>query len=117
METNGVHHVSINVDDVEATTAFYTDIFGFEVLPRPELGVNGTWLAINEIQELHLIEADVPTPLGQHFSLRVAEIDDAVAELREKGLEVRGPSDLPNGARQAFVADPSGNLVEITQPA
>ncbi|MDH3752766.1 MAG: VOC family protein [Acidimicrobiia bacterium] len=117
MMISGVHHVSINVDDLEATRAFYVDTLGFELLPRPDLGIAGAWLGMADGRQLHLIEGTVPPGLGQHFALHVADIDAAIAELRTGGLEVSDPSAFPDGARQAFLSDPSGNLVELNQPA
>ena len=38
MELGTVHHVSINVADVEGTAPFYTDVLGMEVLDRPDFG-------------------------------------------------------------------------------
>ncbi|MEY2470503.1 MAG: Glyoxalase/Bleomycin resistance protein/Dioxygenase superfamily, partial [Actinomycetota bacterium] len=39
MESTGVHHVSINVDDVAAAVRFYTDVLGLtERDDRPDFG-------------------------------------------------------------------------------
>jgi glyoxylase I family protein len=46
----------------------------------------------------------------------VADLNATVARLREEGLSVGDPSPVGTG-RQAFVRDPSGNLVELHQPA
>jgi catechol 2,3-dioxygenase-like lactoylglutathione lyase family enzyme len=54
----------------------------------------------------------VPSPNGQHFALLVEDIDATVAELRAAGVTISDPSPVGAG-RQAFVTDPSGNLVEI----
>lgn len=41
----GLHHVSINVDDVDAARAFYVDALGLEVRSdRPNLGFGGAGL-------------------------------------------------------------------------
>lgn len=50
--------------------------------------------------------------LGQHFAIRVADLDGAVAELRGRGVPVGDPSPVGPG-RQTFVADPAGNTVEL----
>src|ERR1700729_4085824 len=40
----GVHHVSLNVDDVDAALAFYTDRLGLVVRPdRPDFDFPGAW--------------------------------------------------------------------------
>ena len=57
-------------------------------------------------------ETATPPALGQHFAIRVADLDGAVAELRAGGIELADPSPVGPG-RQTFVADPAGNTVEL----
>jgi catechol 2,3-dioxygenase-like lactoylglutathione lyase family enzyme len=112
MEPLAVHHVSINVSDVEAALAFYTDVLGATLrTDRPDFGFGGAWLDLGA-QQVHLIEAPVPPDLGQHFAVRVGDLDDAVAELRSKGVAVGDPSPVGSG-RQAFLHDPAGNTIEL----
>jgi glyoxylase I family protein len=108
----GLHHVSINVSDLDRSVAFYTETLGLAVDPnRPGLAVDGVWLNLPSGQ-LHLIVGEVPPANGQHFAVGVSDLDDAVAELRGAGVAVRGP--FPVGdARQAFVSDPDGNAIEL----
>jgi glyoxylase I family protein len=112
VKPTGIHHVSINVTDLERSTAFYTEVLGLSVDPtRPELSVDGVWLNLPSGQ-LHLIVGDVPAAKGQHFAVGVVDLDDAVAELQGSGVDVRGP--FPVGAaRQAFLSDPDGNAIEL----
>jgi glyoxylase I family protein len=65
---------------------------------------------------VHLIEGRPPDGVGQHFALLVDDLDGVVAELRERAIEVSDPTPVGSG-RQAFVTDPSGNLVELHQAA
>ena len=115
MEILGVHHVSINVNDTEDAVAFYTDVLGLRRRDdRPDFGFGGAWLDLGE-QQLHLIEVPVPEDLGQHFAVRVDDLDAAVDHLRARGVTVSDPS--PVGAsRQAFLSDPSGNRIELHEP-
>jgi glyoxylase I family protein len=53
---------------------------------------------------------------GQHFALRVADLDAAKADLESKGVKVSEPSQLGDICRQSFFQDPTGNLIEINQP-
>jgi glyoxylase I family protein len=109
----GIHHVSVNVADVQAAARFYVDVLGFELRDdRPaDLGVEGAWLDAGE-QQLHLIAGATPAAAGQHFAVLVDDLDAAVAEARSFGIEVTDPSPVGSG-RQAFLADPSGNTVEL----
>ena len=114
MQPLGVHHVAIDVDDVDEAVAFYTGVLGLTLRPdRPDVGIAGAWLDAGA-QQVHLLAAPVPPTLGQHFALLVDDLDAVVAELRGRGLDVRDPSELP-ASRQSVVTDPSGNVVELHQ--
>ena len=114
MKPLAVHHVSINVDDVQAGIAFYTDVLGLSQRgDRPDFGFGGAWLDAGG-QQVHLIEGDVPERRGQHFALLVDDLDQVVAELRQRGLRVSDPSPVGT-SRQSFVNDPAGNQIELHQ--
>ena len=114
MRPLAVHHVSINVADVEVARRFYVDQLGLtERDDRPDFGFGGAWLEAGG-QQVHLIEAEPAAAVGQHFAVLVDDLAGAVAELRTLGLEVGDP--VPVGSNlQAFLHDPSGNLVELHQ--
>jgi glyoxylase I family protein len=111
----GLHHVSINVPDVPAGTAFYCDLLGLvQDHERPDFGFGGAWLNAGN-QQVHLIEGATPPKMGQHFALLYDDLDGVVEDLRARGLEVGDP--VPSGPnhRQAFVTDPWGNVIELHQ--
>ena len=116
MRPLAVHHVSINVDDLDVAIGFYVDVLGLRLrTDRPELRVEGVWLDAGG-QQVHLIVNRVPAGEGQHFALQVDDIDAAVTELRAHDLQVSDP--VPIGtSRQSFLADPAGNLIELHEPA
>lgn len=108
----GVHHVSINVDDVDAARRFYVDVLGLtERTDRPAFAFDGAWLDLG-LQQVHLIDAPPPAELGQHFAIAVGDLEAVVAELRAKGVEVTDPKAV-GARRQSFLHDPCGNLVEL----
>lgn len=112
MQPTGIHHVSINVSDLPAAVAFYTEHLGLTLrADRPDLAVDGAWLDLGPGQ-VHLIVGQVPPDRGQHFAIGVPDLDEAVAELRASGIEVSGPSPI-GGNRQAFLSDPDGNRIEL----
>jgi len=116
MRPVAVHHVSLNVDDVEAALRFYCDVLGLEARSdRPDFPFGGAWLGAGG-QQVHLIEGEAPPNLGQHFALLVEDLDDTVAELRGRGLEVSDPRPVGTSL-QSFVTDPAGNRVELHQVA
>jgi catechol 2,3-dioxygenase-like lactoylglutathione lyase family enzyme len=116
MDLLAVHHVSLNVDDVERAGAFYVDVLGLSPIDRPDLGVPGRWLSCGST-EVHLVEvgADHQAPAGQHLAFQVADVDRAREEIQATGAEVTEVMDIGAG-RQAFFTDPAGNLIELNQP-
>jgi catechol 2,3-dioxygenase-like lactoylglutathione lyase family enzyme len=119
---SGVHHVSFLVDDLDASIAFYRDLLGCEQIPRPALQSQGVWLRTGGT-EVHLItrEKDGPGPRAtspdiayvNHIAFLVTDLGAVTARLARAGCEVaQGDPGLP----QAFVLDPSGNLLELNQP-
>jgi catechol 2,3-dioxygenase-like lactoylglutathione lyase family enzyme len=114
MRPLALHHVSLNVDDVDAALDFYTGVLGLAArTDRPAFAFGGAWLDAGG-QQVHLIEGRPPTALGQHFALLVDDLDATVAELRGRGIEVSDPGPVGTSL-QAFLSDPSGNLVELHQ--
>ena len=111
---NGVHHVSINVDDVEACRVFYVDVLGFGEIDRPDLGIGGAWLQMGA-QELHLIELPLVDGSGPHFALAVDDLAEARAEVVAKGVEVSEIGTIEGVCLQAFLHDPAGNQIELNQ--
>ena len=117
MQLRDVHHVSLNVGDVAEAGRFYREVLGLEQITRPDFGVPGMWLQAEQVQ-VHLIEVDDHVaPDGQHFALAVDDLDGAVAELTAAGVTVSEPIEIPGAGRQAFLHDPSGNMIELNQPA
>jgi glyoxylase I family protein len=115
----GVDHVAINVNDVPGGITFYTETMGLvQNFTRPDFGFPGAWLDTGSGQQIHLIEATVPTNVGQHFALTFDDLGAAVAELRARGLQVTDPVDVgTTGRLQAFTSDPWGNGIELHQRA
>jgi glyoxylase I family protein len=113
--SKGVHHVSINVDDVERTRDFYIETLGFESIDRPDLGIGGAWLRMGP-QQLHLIELPLVGGFGPHFAIEVDDIEKARSVLTERGVTVSDTSPIDGVCLQAFFHDPAGNQIELNQP-
>ena len=112
----GVHHVSLNVTDADDAGRFYEQTLGLTRIERPDFGVPGVWLEAGDAQ-IHLIEVpNPPEQAGQHFAFRVDDLDQARADLIAQGVEVSEAMVIPGAGRQAFLSDPSGNLIELNQP-
>jgi catechol 2,3-dioxygenase-like lactoylglutathione lyase family enzyme len=113
-------HVSINTNDADLTSVvdFYNDVLGLGDQPRPEIpGVPGHWHAVGG-QELHVVAAPAAgrgiDPTGHHYCVAVDDLDAAIAELEQRGIEyvraVQGENTV-----QIWINDPAGNTVELQQ--
>jgi glyoxylase I family protein len=111
----GVHHVSIGVNDVDAAVEFYGWL-GLTVLPRPDFGFPGAWLQAGG-QQVHLIGTDkTPPGIENHYAFLVEDLEATVATLAEHGVTARVSNRIDGAGHQAFLEDPSGNVVELNQP-
>lgn len=120
---SGYSHVAIDVTDLDAARRFYTQVFGFSELRRPDFGFPGMWLAVGTLQ-LHF--AEVPSMASgegrfPHFALHVPTeaFDDTIESLRQLGVPFLGDPIVrvdfgTTEVRQAFVHDPAGNIIELT---
>lgn len=111
----GLHHVTVGVRDIAEARAFYVDALGCTEIERPDFGFDGLWLDCGGTQ-LHFFVTDVPRPERDHFALHVAGIDAVVERLEAAGVGVFRADPLPGAGRQAFLRDPSGNLIELNEP-
>jgi len=117
LELRGLQHVAVNATDLAASRAFYVDVLGLVELDRPDFGFPGLWLGLPDGRAIHLVEVPHDAHTGYHFALEVADVHAAVAALRERGLDVGDAFELTTGSGlQAFLTDPSGNVVELNQP-
>jgi catechol 2,3-dioxygenase-like lactoylglutathione lyase family enzyme len=109
-------HVTIRTDDLDATTAFYRDVIGLEVGPRPGFSFAGAWLYHEGRAVVHLKCPAVASTDGaiEHVAFFTPSFDVVVEAIRARQVahEVQW---LPDGSlRQCFLRDPNGVLVEIT---
>lgn len=115
MKLNGIHHVSINVSDVDAAAKFYVDVLGLDVLERPDLGFPGLWLRSGS-QEIHLLGIPSGPPVKeQHFAFAVDDLKAVRKRLEAHGIRLSKDAEIPGVCIQAFAHDPSGNMIEFNQ--
>jgi glyoxylase I family protein len=114
-----VDHVSFAVRDLARSLAFYRDVLGLELAPRPDLGIPGAWLQAGEAQ-VHLIEvpadfdAGAPppalNPMAGHAAFGIDDYEAARATLERHGLPILA---FGADAGQMWVKDPDGNIIEL----
>jgi catechol 2,3-dioxygenase-like lactoylglutathione lyase family enzyme len=124
--TDDLVSVRYMVDDVETSLGFYTEHFGFEVL-------NDFSPAFADVKRgnLRLLlsgpkssagrpmpDGAVPGPGGwNRIHLIVEDIGAEVERLRSAGLNFRNEIVEGPGGQQILIEDPSGNPIELFQPA
>ncbi|HEX8120285.1 MAG TPA: VOC family protein [Solirubrobacteraceae bacterium] len=116
MTITGVVELTLQVRDLGALEAFYTEVFGLRVLKRED---DRIWLAAGERSRLGLWlpgEKEFGDEGGAHvhyaFGVEPGTLDAIIGRLEERGVHVRGPIEHPGGDRSIYVEDPEGNVVE-----
>lgn len=123
-------HVALSCADPLATEKWYTTHFGFtraRVIPLGEEQI--VFLKLGSVY-LELFQAKGEAPLSpaqndgpaypalRHIAFQVEDVDAALAALGEDAKVTLGPfgfdAFIP-GWRTVWVADPDGNIVEISQ--
>jgi len=130
-------HIGIAVGDLGAALAFYRDALGLELEVPEEVAsqrVRAHFIPVGETAgaapKLELLEATADdSPIAKyvakrgpglhHITLRVDDIEAALAQLKERGARLvdEKPRDGAEGARVAFIhpASAHGVLVELKQ--
>jgi catechol 2,3-dioxygenase-like lactoylglutathione lyase family enzyme len=94
--------------------AFYQSLLGMVELPKPpELAKRGgCWFESGDVQ-LHLgVESDFRPAKKAHPALRCRDYAALLRRLRDAGIEVTEPQDIP-GVSRCHVHDPFGNRLEL----
>ena len=114
------------VDDVEQSVAFYTQFLDFDVLtnfPPAFADVKRGNLRLllagpTSSAGRPMPDGAVPGPGGwNRIHLIVDDIDAEVGRLRDAGATFRNDILQGPGGKQILLQDPSGNVVELFQPA
>ena len=126
MSNNEMVSVRYMVDDVDEAIAFYTKVLGFELITHP-----GPPFADVKRGNLRLLlagpqsSAGRPMPDGakpgpggwNRIHLIVDDLETEVTRLRDAGAQFRNDIVEGPGGKQILLQDPSGNVVELFQPA
>jgi catechol 2,3-dioxygenase-like lactoylglutathione lyase family enzyme len=130
MPVTELNHYFVRANDLEATKAFYCEVLGFEVMPRPTFPFPGYWLGVNGKIQVHMGPHDVPhadryylgTPrhaatdhagVVDHIAFVASEPGEFVRRFQARGLAYH-PRALPEfDLYQIFVKDPNGLTIEL----
>jgi glyoxylase I family protein len=123
-------HVALNCREPHVIESFYTRHFGFERARVIPLGTDEiVFLRCGDVYlELFRAVGDpaLPAPVKdgpvgpgcRHIAFQVDDVDAKLADMGEDARVTLGPlsfDDVIPGWRTAWIADPEGNIVEISQ--
>ena len=120
-----VEVITLFVDDIASSSAFYTKVFTAETVwddaNSSVLRFGG--LLINLLAASQAPPLVAPLPVGPSsagaralLTIRVTDVDAVCTALRAIGVDLlNGPTDRPWGRRTASFADPSGHVWEVAQ--
>ena len=125
-------HAGISVGDLEASTAWYRDMLGFELLRVVDIPADTGRVALirsgDFILELFCLPDAAPLPAARrdpasdlrvqgvkHVAYAVPDIEAFMAGLKAKGVDLVWDVVVHDGDKCAFVRDNSGNLVEFVE--
>lgn len=115
------------VADVDAAIAFYTEMLGFTVETHPAPGFAS--LSRGDLRLLlnrpgaggagrAMPDGQAPVPGGwNRIQLAVEDLVSTVEKLRGAGCRFRNEIVIGNGGKQILLDDPSGNAIELFEPA
>ena len=125
MTIEGTANVRYMVDDVSAAVDFYTKHLGFTVLnqfpPFADVKLGDLRVLLSGPESSAgrpMPDGAKPGPGGwNRIHLIVRDIDGEVARLKSEGVTFRNDVVKGPGGSQILLQDPSGNIVELFQPA
>jgi catechol 2,3-dioxygenase-like lactoylglutathione lyase family enzyme len=137
MPITHMQHYMVLSKDLEKTRAFYCDVLGLRLGPRPPFNFEGLWIYVGDVAAIHVAgrasyddtsrTADNPADPVKHGSGSVDHIafaatdyDELVASFDRHGVKWRATRVPASDLRQLFVFDPDGIQIEInirSQPA
>jgi catechol 2,3-dioxygenase-like lactoylglutathione lyase family enzyme len=115
------------VADVDAAITFYTEMLGFRLDLHPAPGFAS--LSKGDLQLLLnrpgaggagqvMPDGQMPAPGGwNRVQIEVEDLAASVEKLKGAGCRFRNQIVIGNGGKQVLIEDPSGNPIELFEPA
>lgn len=139
--TLSLNHLSIRTLEIEKTTAFFTQLLGLTVGPRPDFPFPGAWLYNGSHDDwsnsvVHLIAIDKNNPKGlqqylgdrdpltlkgsgavDHIAFFATGLEEKLKQLKALALPYQERTVPVIGLHQIFLEDPNGIVIELNYPA
>lgn len=128
IQVKALDHVTLVVNDLEASKDFYCGLLGMDDVPRPDFSFAGKWFQAGETQIHLILEHELSGPAGEvrpgepttrnhHFAFLVDNVQECFEAAKAASATiVSEPKSRPDGAVQLFLQDPDGYVVELCQP-
>ncbi|MGJ3254185.1 MAG: SMU1112c/YaeR family gloxylase I-like metalloprotein [Elainellaceae cyanobacterium] len=125
MAIRQIHHVAIICSNYDASKRFYTEVLGFPIIQETYRAARKSYkldLRVGEHDQIELFSfRDPPTRVSRpeacglrHLALAVDNLDQMVATLQAKGVEVEPiRTDELTGKRFTFFRDPDQLPLEL----
>lgn len=124
MQLKGIHHIALNVSDLDRSERFYTDVLGFNVTHRFSKGLRhimldtgNAHLALFETPELEMKSAleQLSDKGYMHFAFATCreEFVKIVDELKSKKVTIDSGPVVRGEGESIYFTDPDRNHLEI----
>lgn len=113
LATGKICYLEIPAADVERSSRFYADAFGWALRTRGD-GAISFDDAVNEVSGTWVTDRPPSATPGIMVHVMVADLDAALAAVRAAGGEVLSDDAAP-GERVGHVRDPAGNVIGVYQ--
>jgi catechol 2,3-dioxygenase-like lactoylglutathione lyase family enzyme len=120
MAATGMEHFTILTEDLDRTVAFYQDLLGLEVGPRPPFDFPGAWLYCGGRAVLHVVAGRAlpatRTGVIDHMAFAAKDLAQTVERLKAREVAYDLRRLAGGGLWQMFFLDPNGARVELDFP-
>jgi glyoxylase I family protein len=124
MQLKGIHHIALNVTDLDRSERFYTDILGFSVTHRFSKGLRhimldtgNALLALFETPDLEMKMAleQLSKKGYMHFAFETnrEEFINIIEELKSKKVNIDSGPVVRGEGESIYFTDPDQNHLEI----
>ena len=126
-----IDHVAVRVSDLDIAASFYTEKLELKLLFKKTdeahheafcfLELEGANLEL--LQSLddrnrpkHFSPPPVCEPFCPHFAIATDNLDSLLAKLKGEGVPiVKGPMEIADKVKWAYIQDPDNNIIEFVQ--
>lgn len=123
MRIDKLDHVNIRTTQLDVLIAWYEDVLGLKIGPRPDFPFPGAWLYAGTAAVVHLVGIDETPATGsekklklEHFAFTASGAEDFENLLRDRGEQYRRSVQPGTGTVAINVWDPDGNHIHVDFP-